>query len=138
MQPTLPLRLTNQKDTDTMAHYVDSFVVPVPTKKVDAYRKMANKFGKICIEHGALQYTEAVADDVSVGKRTSFPQAIKMKDDETVVVAWVTYKSRSHRDKVVAKVMADSRLKDMGNKDKPFDGKRMFWGGFKTIVTLNT
>ncbi len=119
-----------------MAHYVDSFVVPVPKKNTAAYQKMARKFGKICIEHGALAYTEALADDVKPGKRTSYPQAVKMKADETVVVAWVTYKSRAHRDRVVAKVMKDTRIIGMENTAMPFDGKRMFWGGFKTIVAL--
>jgi uncharacterized protein YbaA (DUF1428 family) len=119
-----------------MAHYVDSFVVPVPVAKVAAYRLIARKFGKVCIEHGALQYTESIADDVKPGKLTSFPQAVKMKSDETVVVAWVVYKSRSHRDRVVAKVMADPRIKAMENQPMPFDGKRMFWGGFKPIVDL--
>ena len=121
-----------------MAHYVDNFVLAVRTKQQDAYLKMERKFGKICIEHGALSYTVAVADDVAPGKRTSFPRAVKLKDDEVVVTAWVTYKSRRHRDQVVAKVMADERLKNMGDKNNmPFDGKRMFWGGFKTIVTFS-
>jgi len=124
-----------------MSKYVDSFVIPVRKSKLDAYTKMARKFGKVCIEHGALTYAEAIGEDVKPGKRTSFPQAVKLKDDETIAVAWVTYKSRSHRDKVIAKVMADPRLKDMeaagmGNADAPFDGKRMFWGGFKTLVSL--
>jgi uncharacterized protein YbaA (DUF1428 family) len=121
-----------------MAHYVDNFVLALRSHQQAAYLKMERKFGSICIEHGALSYTVAIADDVAVGKRTSFPRAVKLKSDEVVVVAWVTYKSRRHRDQVVAKVMADERLKGMGDVDNPFDGKRMFWGGFKTIVTLNT
>ncbi len=119
-----------------MPHYVDSFVVPVPTKNITAYRAIARKFGKICIEHGALQYTECLADDVKPGKHTSFPQAVKMKKDETIVFAWVLYKSRRHRDQVVAKVMADERVAGMSSDTMPYDGKRMFWGGFKTIVAL--
>jgi uncharacterized protein YbaA (DUF1428 family) len=119
-----------------MPIYVDSFVVPVPKAKLAEYQKMARKFGKICIEHGALSYTEAMAEDVKSGKHTSFPQAVKLKDDETIAVAWVTYQSRAHRDKVIAKVMNDERLKELGPDNAPYDGKRMFWGGFKSIVNL--
>ena len=118
-----------------MAHYVDGFVIPVPTKNLAAYRAMARKCGKIWIEHGALQYTETIADDVKPGKLTSFPQSVQLKDDETVVFAWIVYASRAQRDRINAKVMADPRLADMMDpKNVPFDGKRMFWGGFKSIV----
>src|SRR5262245_18495837 len=92
--------------------YVDSFVVPVPTANLDEYRKMAQKAGKVWIEHGALEYHECVADDVKPGKATSFPQAVKLKEGETVVFSWVIYKSRAQRDKVLNKVMADPRMKD--------------------------
>jgi uncharacterized protein YbaA (DUF1428 family) len=119
-----------------MASYVDGFVVPVPKKNVAAYRRMARKFGKVWIEYGALAVHECVADDVKPGKSTSFPQAVKMKPDETVVFSWIVYKSRKHRDQVNKKVMADPRLANMNPKDMPFDGKRMFWGGFKEIVAL--
>ena len=120
-----------------MAHYVDGFVVPVPKKNLAAYRRMARKAGKVWIEHGALQYTECLADDVKPGKRTSFPQSVKLKDDETVIFAWIVYKSRAQRDRVNAKVMADPRLAAMMNpKTMPFDGKRMFFGGFKSLVEL--
>lgn len=119
-----------------MAHYVDGFVVPVPIKNLTAYRAMARKFGKIWIEYGALQYTECVADDVKPGKVTSFPQSVKLKPDETVVFSWIVYKSRKHRDSVNAKVMKDPRVAGMDPKSMPFDGKRMFWGGFKSIVSL--
>lgn len=118
--------------------YVDGFVLPVPIEKLPAYRRMAQKAGKIWIEHGALAYHECVADDVKPGKHTSFPQAVKLKPGETVIFAWVIYKSRAQRDKINAKVMADPRLADMMNpKQLPFDGKRMFWGGFKPLVTLS-
>jgi uncharacterized protein YbaA (DUF1428 family) len=117
-----------------MAHYVDGFVLPLPKKNLAAYRRMARKFGKIWIEYGALHYTECVADDVKPGKLTSFPQAVKLKDDETVVFSWVVYKSRRHRDSVNAKVMSDPRVANMKPADMPFDGKRMFWGGFKSLV----
>ena len=117
--------------------YVDGFVVPVPTKHLKAYRKMAMKAGKVWREHGALEYVECVADDVKPGKLTSFPQAVKLKKGETVVFAWVVYKSRKHRDQVNAKVMSDPRLAAMMDpKSLPFDGKRMFWGGFKPLVEL--
>ena len=91
--------------------------------------------GSIWIEHGALQYWEGTADDVQPGKVTSFPQSVQLKDDEIVVFSWVVYKSREHRDGVIAKVMDDPRLKDMMDpKSMPFDGSRMFWGGFARLV----
>ena len=119
-----------------MPVYVDGFVVPVPKKNVAAYRRMARKYGKLWIAHGALEVHECVGDDVKPGKLTSFPQAVKMKPDETVVFSWIVYKSRQHRDRVNAKVMADPLMAHMNPKDMPFDGKRMFWGGFKQIVAL--
>ena len=115
--------------------YVDGYVVPVPMRKLKAYRAMAQKAAKVWREHGALQYKECVADDVKRGKWTSFPQSVKLKSNETVVFAYVVYKSRAHRDSVNKKVMSDPRLKAMCDpKNLPFDGKRMFWGGFKAIV----
>ena len=120
-----------------MAHYVDGFVVPVPKNKVDEYRRMAETAGKVWLEHGALQFWECVADDVKPGKVTSFPQAVQLKDDEVVVFSWILFKTREDRDRVNAKVMEDPRLKDMMDPKKvPFDGMRMFWGGFKSIVEL--
>lgn len=119
-----------------MAHYVDGFVLPVPTKKLAAYRALARKAGKVWMEHGALHYCECVADDVKPGKVTSFPQSVKLKADETVIFAWIVYKSRRHRDGVNAKAMKDPRLASMDPKKLPFDGMRMFWGGFKTFVEL--
>src|SRR5437588_12952874 len=117
--------------------YVDGFVVPVPKKNRKAYVRMARKAGKIWREHGALDYCECAADDVKPGKRTSFPQSVKLKSGEMVVFAYIVYKSRAHRDRVMAKVMKDKRLaKMMDPKTMPFDGKRMFWGGFKVMVDL--
>ena len=116
--------------------YVDGFVLPVPKKNLVAYRKMASKAGKVWMKYGALSYVEAVADDVKPGKSTSFPQSVKLKDGETVIFAWVTYKSRKHRDLVNAKVMKDPTMSNYDLKTLPFDGKRMFWGGFKPIVTM--
>src|SRR3954464_5164461 len=115
--------------------YVDGFVVPVPKKSVNAYRAMAKKASKVWREHGALEFRECVADDVKIGKWTSFPRAVKMKKNETVVFSYIVYKSRKDRDRVLAKVMADPRLAAMMNpKAMPFDGKRMIYGGFKVMV----
>lgn len=117
--------------------YVDGFVIPVPKANLAAYRSMARKAGKVWCEHGALHYTECAADDVKPGKVTSFPQAVKLKADEVVVFSWIVYKSRRDRDRIMKKVMADPRLASMMDpKSMPFDGKRMFWGGFKPIVEL--
>ena len=115
--------------------YVDGFVVPVPLKNLPAYRRMATKAGKVWKEYGALDYKEWISDDVPVGKLTSFPRSVKLKPGETVVFSWIVYKSRAQRDKVIAKVMKDPRLADMMDPKKmPFDGKRIIYGGFKTIV----
>jgi uncharacterized protein YbaA (DUF1428 family) len=115
--------------------YVDGFIVPVPKKKLAAYRRLARKAGKIWREYGALEYRECIADDVSKGKLTSFPRSVKLKPSETVVFAWIVYKSRAHRDRVNAKVMKDPRLAGMMDMSAmPFDGKRMIFGGFKVMV----
>jgi uncharacterized protein YbaA (DUF1428 family) len=114
--------------------YVDGFVVPVPKANVEAYRRLARKAGKIWKEYGALEYVECIADDVKPGKRTSFPQSVKLKDDETVVFSYIVYASRAARDRINAKVMKDPRL-NMDPKTLPFDAKRMFFGGFKVLVT---
>ena len=118
-------------------NYVDGFVVPVPKAQLAAYRRLARKAGQIWREHGALSYVECVADDVKPGKLTSFPQAVKLKPDEVVVFSWIVFSSRTQRDRTNKKVMSDPRLAKMIESQKlPFDGKRMFWGGFKTIVEL--
>ena len=115
--------------------YVDGFVVPVPKRNLRAYRAMAQKAGKVWREHGALDYKECVADDVKMGKLTSFPRSVKLKGSETVIFSYIVYKSRADRDRIIAKVMKDPRLaKMMDPKAMPFDGKRMIYGGFKTIV----
>ena len=117
--------------------YVDGFVVPVPKKNLAAYRSMARKAGKVWREHGAIEFRECVADDVKVGKWTSFPRSVKQKPTETVVFSYIVYKSRADRDRVLAKVMKDKRLaKMMDGKAMPFDAKRMIYGGFKSIVDL--
>ena len=118
--------------------YVDGFIVPVPKKNLEAYSRLSKKAGKIWREYGALDYREWVADDVKVGKFTSFPRSVKLKPGETVVFAWITYKSRAQRDKINAKVMADPRL--IQNLYQwftlPFDGKRMIFGGFESLVRV--
>ena len=117
--------------------YVDGFVVPVPKAQLAAYRTMARKAGKVWREHGALDYHECIADDVTIGKRTSFPRSVKLKPDEVVVFSYIVYKTRRERDRINKAVMADSRLKSMMDPNKmPFDGKRMFWGGFKSLVRV--
>ncbi len=115
--------------------YVDGFVVPVPKRKLGAYRRMSQKAGRVWRSHGALEFRESVADDVKFGKRTSFPRSVKRKPGETVVFSWIVYKSRAHRDRVNAKVMKDKRLAGMMDlKALPFDAKRMIYGGFKIVV----
>ena len=117
--------------------YADGYVVPVPKEKLPAYRRMAQKAGKIWKEHGALEFRECVAEDVKVGKLTSFPRSVKLKPDETVVLSWIVFKSRADRDRVNAKVMKYPRLaKMMDPKDMPFDGKRMIYGGFEVLVDV--
>jgi uncharacterized protein YbaA (DUF1428 family) len=118
-----------------MPQYVDGFIVPVPKKNLDAYRRISQKAGKIWREHGALEYRECVAEDVKVGKVTSFPRSVKSKPEETVVFAWIVYKSRADRDRINAKVMKDPRLaKMMEPNAMPFDTKRMIYGGFEVFV----
>jgi uncharacterized protein YbaA (DUF1428 family) len=113
--------------------YVDGFVVPVPKDKLDAYKALAQKASEVWMEHGALSYVECVADDAPYGEVTSFPRAVQLTEDEVVIFSWVTYKDRASRDAVMAKVMADERLKaDMASM--PFDGKRMIFGGFQAFI----
>ena len=114
--------------------YVDGFVLVVPKKKIDTYKKMARKAGKIWREHGALDYRECVGDDLKVKFGMPFTKLTKTKPTETVVFSYIVYKSRKQRDSINKKVMADPRLAGMDPKKMPFDGKRMMWGGFKGIV----
>ena len=117
--------------------YVDGFVVPVPKDKIEDYKAMARKAGAVWKEHGALAFVECIGEDVPYGKLTSFPRAVQATDDETVVFSWIVYKSRRQRDTINAKVMKDPRLAEMMDPKKmPFDGKRMFFGGFKVMVSL--
>ncbi len=116
-----------------MALYVDGFVIPLPKKNLNAYRRMAQKAGKIWRDHGALEFRECVGDDLNVKMGMPFPRGIKTKSAETVVFSWIVYKSRTNRDRVNAKVMKDPRFAKMP-KEMPFDVKRILYGGFKTIV----
>jgi len=117
-----------------MNDYVEVFVVPVPKKNVETYRKQAELFVKVWREHGALSCIEVEADDAPPGKLTSFPQSVDLKPDETVFVGITTFRSRAHRDDVSAKAMKDPRIAAMSANTMPFDAKRMFWGGFKPFV----
>ena len=115
--------------------YVDGFVLAVPTKNLDVYRKIATTAGKVWRKHGALQYVEAVGDDLDVKFGVSFKKLVKPKRGETVVFSWIVFKSRAHRDQVNAKVMSDPQIeKSMGKTPMPFDLKRMAYGGFKFLV----
>ena len=116
--------------------YVDGYVIPVPKKNLGLYRRMATLSAKVWKDHGAQLYLEAVADDVKPGKLTSFPQSVKLKRGETVVFGFAIYKTRKDRDRIMKAVMSDKRLAALMDPKRkmPFDGKRMFWGGFKTIV----
>jgi uncharacterized protein YbaA (DUF1428 family) len=115
--------------------YVDGFLLPVPKRKLQAYRRMSQKAGRIWREHGALEYRECVGDDLDQKMAMTFPRRVQLKRGETVVFSWILYKSRAHRDRVVAKVMKDPRILKMGDpKDMPFEVKRMAYGGFRTLV----
>ena len=117
--------------------YVDGFVLPVPKKNLAAYKKMAKVAGKVWLEHGAIDYYECIADDVPEGSVTSFGKSVKLKKGEVVFLSWATYKSRADRNRIMKKVMNDPRMEIYGNEGMmPFDGMRMFWGGFKPVVKL--
>lgn len=119
------------------ARYVDGFVLAVPKRNIDAYRRMASMGAKIWREHGALEFRECIGDDMAVEMGMPFPRMMKIKPNEIVVFSWITFKSRAHRDSVNAKVMKDPRLGDMDPKSMPFDMKRMAYGGFKILVDGN-
>jgi uncharacterized protein YbaA (DUF1428 family) len=115
--------------------YVDGFILPVPKKNIKAYTKMAKLSAKVWMDHGALEYIECIADDVPTGKVTSFPKSVKLKAGEVVIFSWVVYKSRADRNRIMKKVMSDPRFDSMHEDKMPFDGMRMFWGGFKPFVS---
>jgi uncharacterized protein YbaA (DUF1428 family) len=117
--------------------YVDGFVLPVRKSKLQAYARISRKAGKVWREHGALEYIECSGDDLKVKMGKSFRRTVKAKPNETVVFSWIVYKSRAHRDRVIAKVMKDPRLSSMMDpKSMPFDMKRMVYGGFKGFVDV--
>jgi uncharacterized protein YbaA (DUF1428 family) len=117
-------------------NYVDGFVIPVQKKQLARYISHAKLCAKVWLEHGALEFYESVGDDVPYGKRTSFPRSVKLKRGEVVIFSWIIYKSRAHRDKVMAKVLKDPRMIKIMQGDHPFDGKRMIFGGFKLMVAV--
>lgn len=115
--------------------YADGFLVVVPTKNIEAYRKMSEKAGKVWIEYGALDYKECVAEDMNAeGMQSTFPKTLGTKKNETILFSWIVYKSRKHRDDVLKKVMSDPRM--VPPEKMPFDPTRMHYGGFEAIVDL--
>lgn len=118
-----------------MSLYVDGFVIPVPKSNLDEYKKMAEISAQVWLDHGALSYTECMADDVPDGQYTSFPKSVQSKEDETVFFSYIEYKSREHRDQVNQDAMKDPRIAHMMDPNKlPFDGKRLIWGGFTKMI----
>jgi uncharacterized protein YbaA (DUF1428 family) len=116
--------------------YVDGFLLAVPKKHLQAYRRVARQAGKVWREYGALDYKECAGDDLRIKGVVSFTRVMRPKPGETVVFSWIVYKSRAHRDRVNAKVMKDPRLANMDPKSMPFDMKRMVYGGFRVLVDL--
>ena len=120
-----------------MPRYVDGFVLPVPKRNIQKYRRIAQKAGRIWLEHGALEYRECAGDDLNTKMGLPFARTVRAKRGETVFFSYIVYKSRAHRDRVNAKVMKDPRLASMMDpKAMPFDDKRMAYGGFKVLVDL--
>jgi len=118
--------------------YADGFLIPVPTKNLAAYRKMSDAAGKVWMEHGALDYKECAGDDMAAeGMSTTFPKAMKLKSDHTLVFSWIVYASKAERNRILKLVMADKRLeKMMDPKKSPFDPAKMLYGGFQVIVDM--
>ena len=118
-----------------MGRYVDGFLLAVPKRRIADYRRIAAAAAKVWREHGALEYRECVGEDMRPGFGVPFPKTARCRRGETVVFSWITYRSRSHRDRVNAKVMKDPRIAAMCDpKDMPFDMKRMSCGGFEILV----
>lgn len=121
-----------------MSHYINAIVIPVPRAQLDTYKRMSEQWGEAHIRHGALYYSDSIGEDIQPGKITSFPQAVQLKEDETIALAWVVYRNKEDCDRIGKEVMEDPQLKaSMDSSNMPFDGKRMFWGGFETIVGLS-
>lgn len=114
--------------------YFDFIVVPVPTRKLAEYKKLERRWAKVWKSLGATDYTSTIADDVKPGKVTSFPQALKLKKGEVAAVGCISYKSRKQRDALWKKMMKHPEMANMDMSKMPFDGTRMFWGGFKKIA----
>lgn len=114
--------------------YIDGFLLPCPADRIDDYRKIAATACEVWLEHGALEYWECVAEDMKNDFSRPFPEVIGAAEGETVVFAWIRYRSRAHRDEVNAKVMEDPRIAGMGPESMPFDCKRMGYGGFEVLV----
>jgi uncharacterized protein YbaA (DUF1428 family) len=120
-----------------MSKYIDAIVIPVPRANLDTYKRMSAEWGNAHLRHGALYYSDSISDDAQPGKVTSFPQAVQLKDGEVIALAWVVYRNKEERDRISKAVMEDPQLKESMDPSKmPFDGKRMFWGGFETIIGL--
>jgi uncharacterized protein YbaA (DUF1428 family) len=120
-----------------MAEYVDGFVIALPKKNIEEYKKVARAMAKVFIDHGAIEVRETIAEDVSFGKVTSFPRSVERKNSETVVFSWVTYKSKAAREKANKALMKDPRLVKVMEQPPTFDAGRMIYGGFETIVKAN-
>jgi uncharacterized protein YbaA (DUF1428 family) len=121
-----------------VSHYIEAIVIPVPRASLDSYKRMSAQWGQAHVRLGALYYSDSISDDVQLGKVTSFPQAVQLKDDEVIALAWVVYQNKEDRDRISKAVMEAPELKESMDPSKmPFDGKRMFWGGFETIVGLS-
>ena len=121
-----------------MSPYIEAIVIPVPRSNLESYKRMSEEWGRAHLRHGAMYYSDAISDDAQPGKVTSFPQAVQLKEGELIALAWVVYKNRADRDRISKAVMEDPEFKDSMDPSKmPFDGKRMFWGGFQTIVGLS-
>ena len=120
-----------------MSHYIDAVVIPVPRSNLETYKRMSTEWGNAHLRHGALYYSDSVSDNAQRGKLTSFSQAVQLEDGEVIALAWVVYRNKEDRDRISKAVMEDPQLKEVMDPSKmPFDGKRMFWGGFETITEL--
>ena len=121
-----------------MSHYIDAIVIPVSRANLDTYKRLSEEWGNAHLRHGALYYSDSISDDAQPGKVTSFPQAVQLKDGEVIALAWVVYRNKEDRDRINKAIVEDPQLKESMDPSKmPFDGKRMFWGGFETIIGLS-
>ncbi|NJK89234.1 MAG: DUF1428 domain-containing protein [Myxococcales bacterium] len=115
--------------------YVDGYVCAVPTARFDEYKQMAEASAEIFKEYGAIRVVEAWGDDVPNGEVTSFPMAVKKEEHETVVLSWIVWPSKAHRNQMMPKAMEDTRFQGL-MKSMPFDGKRLIYGSFRTILDV--